>query len=261
MAHDIKPAFGLNEEALERYIKNGIIVWDDSVNAVLELGSLYIQTVRASSREGIITVLLEGPPGSGTTCLAAQICKNSDFPFIKVCTPREMIGFTETAKCMAIKKIFDDAYKSQLSCVLVDDIEGLIDYAPIGPRFSNLVLQALLVLLNDPPPKNHKLLVIATTSCREVLHELRLVPIFTRVAHVSNITTGQQVVNVLQNVDVFSNEDLQRIERKLHNQRLWIGIKKLLAMCSAMNQVEKSARVVRFLSELEAEGYSRPEGS
>lgn len=27
------------------------------------------------------------------------------------------------------------------------------DYVPIGPRFSNLVLQALLVLLKKPPPK------------------------------------------------------------------------------------------------------------
>lgn len=50
-------------------------------------------------------------------------------------------------------QIFDDAYKSQLSCVVVDDIERLLDYVPIGPRFSNLVLQALLVLLKKPPPK------------------------------------------------------------------------------------------------------------
>lgn len=49
--------------------------------------------------------------------------------------------------------MFDDAYKSQLSCVVVDDIERLLDYVPIGPRFSNLVLQALLVLLKKAPPK------------------------------------------------------------------------------------------------------------
>lgn len=142
---------------------------------------------------------------------------------------------------------------------MVDDIEGLIDYAPIGPRYNNLVLQALLVLLNDPPPKDHKLLVIGTTSCRGILEDLRLLAIFTRVGHVNNITTGKQVGQVLRNVDteVFSAEDIKTIERKLEKQRLWIGIKKLLAVCSAMNQVERSQRVVRFLSELEAEGYSR----
>ena len=36
-----------------------------------------------------------------------------------------MVGFTESAKCLAIKKIFDDAYKSQLSVVVVDNIERL----------------------------------------------------------------------------------------------------------------------------------------
>ncbi|XP_055343675.1 vesicle-fusing ATPase 1-like [Paramacrobiotus metropolitanus] len=257
LEHDIKPAFGLNEEVLDRYIKNGIIVYDDSVTAVLELGNLYIQTVKASSREGLISLLLEGAPSSGKSCLAAKICKDSQFPFMKVCTPRDMIGFTETAKCMAIKKVFDDAYKSELSCVLVDDIEGLIDYAPIGPRFSNLVLQALLVLMNDPPPKNHKLLVLGTTACRGVLEELRLAPIFTRTVHVSNISTGDQIVKVLENLDIFAADDLKYIGKQLKNQRLWIGIKKLLAMCSAMMQVEREERVVRFLSELEAEGVSR----
>ena len=64
--------------------------------------------------------------------------------------------------------MFEDAYKSPLSCVVIDDIERLlgkwvclkrgvvyiliIDYVNIGPRFSNLVLQALLVLLRKQPP-------------------------------------------------------------------------------------------------------------
>ena len=39
------------------------------------------------------------------------------------------------------------AYKSPLSMILIDDIERIIDYTPLGPRFSNMVLQALLVLL------------------------------------------------------------------------------------------------------------------
>ncbi|KAK2110948.1 hypothetical protein P7K49_010694 [Saguinus oedipus] len=57
--------------------------------------------------------------------------------------------------------IFDDAYKSQLSCVVVDDIERLLDYVPIGPRFSNLVLQALLVLLKKAPPQKEFMLKVA----------------------------------------------------------------------------------------------------
>ena len=41
-------------------------------------------------------------------------------------SPENMIGFSEGAKCQAIKKVFDDAYKSELSCVMIDDIERLL---------------------------------------------------------------------------------------------------------------------------------------
>ena len=45
---------------------------------------------------------------------------------MKVITAKNMIGYTEGAKCQAIKKVFDDAYKSEISCIVIDDIERLI---------------------------------------------------------------------------------------------------------------------------------------
>ena len=71
-----------------------------------------------------------------------------------------MVGFTESAKCATIRKIFDDAYRSMMSCILVDNVERLLDYGPIGPRYSNLTLQALLVLLKKNPPKGRRLLIL-----------------------------------------------------------------------------------------------------
>ena len=35
----------------------------------------------------------------------------SGFPFVKICSPDDMVGFTESAKCLQIRKIFDDAYR------------------------------------------------------------------------------------------------------------------------------------------------------
>ena len=37
--------------------------------------------------------------------------------------------------------------------MVVDDIERLMEYVPIGPRFSNAVLQTLLVLIKKLPPE------------------------------------------------------------------------------------------------------------
>ena len=43
-----------------------------------------------------------------------------------------MIGFSESAKCQAIQKVFLDSYKSPLSIVVIDDVERLIEYTPRG---------------------------------------------------------------------------------------------------------------------------------
>jgi vesicle-fusing ATPase len=51
-----------------------------------------------------------------------------------------------------------------MSCIVVDNVERLLDYGPIGPRYSNLTLQALLVLMKKNPPKGRRLLIICTTS-------------------------------------------------------------------------------------------------
>ena len=48
---------------------------------------------------------IAGAPNSGKTALAAMLAKNSDFPFIKVCSPEDMVGFSEAAKCAAIRKV------------------------------------------------------------------------------------------------------------------------------------------------------------
>ena len=35
--------------------------------------------------------------------------------------------------------------RSMMSCVVVDNIERLLDYGPIGPRYSNLTLQVNII--------------------------------------------------------------------------------------------------------------------
>jgi vesicle-fusing ATPase len=57
---------------------------------------------------GLVTVLVEGPPNSGKTAIAAQLAKNSDFPFVKICTPEDMVGFSESAKCLQIRKVINN---------------------------------------------------------------------------------------------------------------------------------------------------------
>uniref|UniRef100_A0A4W6DY97 Vesicle-fusing ATPase n=1 Tax=Lates calcarifer TaxID=8187 RepID=A0A4W6DY97_LATCA len=245
--NDIKPAFGTNQEDYASYIMNGIIRWGDPVSAVLEDGELLVQQTKNSDRTPLVSVLLEGPPNSGKTALAAKISEDSQFPFIKICSPDKMIGHSEIAKCQAIKKIFEDAYKSQLSCVVVDDIERLLDYVPIGPRFSNLVLQALLVLLKKPPPKGRKLLIIGTTSRKDVLQEMEMLDAFSTTIHIPNISRGEQLVEALELLGSFQEKERASIAKAVKDKSLWIGIKKLLMLIEMAVQVRKRHFVFHLL--------------
>jgi len=52
-----------------------------------------------------VICLFAGAPGSGKTAIAAHMAKQSDFPFLKICAPKSMIGYHEAAKVQAIKKV------------------------------------------------------------------------------------------------------------------------------------------------------------
>lgn len=47
----------------------------------------------------------------GKTALAATLGIESDFPFVKVVSADNMVGYSESAKVNAIVKVFEDAYK------------------------------------------------------------------------------------------------------------------------------------------------------
>lgn len=75
---------------------------------------------------------MHGIPGSGKTALAATIAQRSAFPFIKLISPANMVGFSEWEKIAYINKVFNDSYKSPMSVVVVDSIERLIGRSPLN---------------------------------------------------------------------------------------------------------------------------------
>lgn len=250
LENDIKPAFGHNDEELTRLLYGDLICWSKSVTEILEKGDLLVQETASPEARGFVRVLLTGPRNTGKTFLAALIAKRSDFPFIKVCSPDDMIGFTETAKCAHLRKIFEDAYRSPLSCIIIDNIERLLDFSPVGMRYSNLVLQALLVLLGKRPPLNRRLLVLCTTSNEHFLREVDLLSSFSTIIHVPRLTKPEHIVAVLEETHAFNDEEVNEISHELQKPsfNLTIGIKRLLELVDFVKQSEDGYRS-RFLLE------------
>jgi vesicle-fusing ATPase len=101
---------------------------------------------------------------------------------------------------------------------VVDDIERLIEWVPIGARFSNNLLQALLVLFKKVPPQGHKLLIVATTSCQDVLRQMGMLQGFTKTTHLPLVDSADQLLTLLDKA--FSETELATISAAISNHTL-----------------------------------------
>ncbi|KAL5043762.1 hypothetical protein BDW71DRAFT_187324 [Aspergillus fruticulosus] len=232
---EIQPAFGVSEDEIKRCIEHNIINYSDKIDNVLKEGEALARGLGRPEQTPLWSVLLNGPPGSGKTALAAQIALDSGAPFIKMVCPEDIAGYNEAAKIQHILRVFNDAYKSQTSVVVVDDIETIIDYVSVGPRFSNSVLQTLKVLFKKRPPKNRRLLILATTSERALMKELNIYNSFNSDIDIPNVTSHEELRHVMEKSGVFTSEQiaeaLDRIdplmEETPYSMTFGVGIKKV----------------------------------
>lgn len=230
---EVKPAFGVSEEELESCLLGGIIHYSDYIENILGEGKLFVEQVRTPNSTPLFSVLLHGPPGCGKTALAAKIALDSGFPFIKLISPEDMVGYSEAAKVQHLSKIFNDAYKSTTSVVVVDNIERIVDWVPIGPRFSNMVLQTLMVLLRKQPPKGRRMLILATTTERSVLQQLDVFNSFDSDLAVPNVNTHAELAHILEESGAFESSAeaqsaMQEIQKITSSEEIGVGIKKIL---------------------------------
>ncbi|XP_068237665.1 vesicle-fusing ATPase 1-like isoform X2 [Palaemon carinicauda] len=261
LENDVKPSLGTSDEVLAKFIERGIINWG-CISELVEKGLMFVKQAKSPETSDRLCLLLEGAPTAGTTALAAYLAKNSEFPFIKVINSRDMVGFMESSKCMRINKVFDDAYRSELSCIFMNDLEHLMGYSPIGPRYQSLVLDAMYSLLSASPPKGRKLLVICTSKRRSVLEELGLLSVFTAVIRVPYIAHQEDVKLVLEESQALSPDEVNAIMNHISDGRVFVGVKKLLGLLDSMRVmkgVDSQKRVAAFVNLLEDEGVFTPE--
>lgn len=229
---EVKPMFGSDSNQLQTSLQFDIMDYGENyLNLNSKLMSMLDQ-IRNSPSTSLLSIILAGATGTGKTALACDLALKSEFPYIKVISPETLVGYMETGKVSAITKIFEDAYKSPLSLIILDNLERLIEYIKIGPRFSNVVLQTLLVYIKKLPPyKNRKLFIIGTTSIPERLEDLELVSTFNVKINVPTLDSAD-VLTILQNYEG-SSSDKKQIASLVHN----VPIKILLLMLDMTKQL------------------------
>eukprot|EP00753_Platysulcus_tardus_P000418 PLAT10437.1.p1 GENE.PLAT10437.1~~PLAT10437.1.p1 ORF type:complete len:778 (-),score=439.15 PLAT10437.1:290-2623(-) len=242
---EVTPAFGVSEEELLIHIRNGIIDHGERFKSLTSTLHDLVEQSRTSARTPLLSVLLHGESGCGKTALAAHVAKESQFPYVRLLQADEFIGMGDMSKCTKLAQIFEDAYKSPLSMIILDDLERLLSYIPIGPHFNNAVLQALLILVRKVPPPGCSLFVIATTSRARHMEELGLTDVFDAKAHVPMLRTPAEVAAVLTDVGGLTAEAVEAISQSFDEGRSSISIKRLL-MVLEMARQDGEPTVERF---------------
>ncbi|OWK15448.1 NSF [Cervus elaphus hippelaphus] len=122
----------------------------------------------------------------------------------------------------------------------------------------------------SPYDQGRKLLIIGTTSRKDVLQEMEMLNAFSTTIHVPNIATGEQLLEALELLGNFKDEERTTITQQVKGKKVWIGIKKLLMLIEMSLQVrcfllhivqtqkmDPEYRVRKFLALLREEGASR----
>lgn len=251
---EVQPAFGMGKDDFARCLLGGFFIYGNRMSQALKSGKLFRDAVATDGGSPLLSVLIEGPSGTGKTALAALLAVESGFPFVRFVSPEQYVGYSEVAKCQALAKLFDDAQKSSLSVVVLDDIERMIEFSPIGPRFSNLILQTLIVLTKRVPEKGRRLLLLGTTSCADILERLDYRKAFSTELSMQPLNSDEiasildgtaEAVTLSQQADgdfaalqsststrVSFNSESDRLNTISMLERNHVGVKKLLTILS-----------------------------
>ncbi|KAH7002268.1 P-loop containing nucleoside triphosphate hydrolase protein [Ilyonectria destructans] len=230
---EVRPAYGVSEAELEDAVRLGITRYGPHIDPTIQEMMRVVGMIKDDPNKFNTSVLFHGPRGSGKTALAAHIAMQSGFPFVKMVTPADLVGYRdEFAKKDFVHKAFADAYKSPTSILILDDFERLIGWNPIGPRFSNTMLEALTTLLVSKPPKGHRLLIFVTTSKLSVLKMLEIDMDFAKKVAVPAVSNVRELATVLQDSKVFNTADVGQainiIQDRTGSDSVGVGIKPIL---------------------------------
>jgi vesicle-fusing ATPase len=113
-----------------------------------------------------------------------------------------------------------------VSMIILDDLERILEFVSLGLRFSNVVLQNLLVLVKALPPPGHRLFIVGTTGQPAALEPMELMGAFQLQLAVPEIEQREEFAAVLKDSGLFSAGDIATIASHLHGKPM--GIKKLL---------------------------------
>lgn len=119
---EVKPDFGIDEDKIGQRLRGNFInygprfdeLWENSVSAIHTF---------SKNNLGVSSLLFYGKAGSGKSSLACNLIQQSGIPYAKLLSSEDLIGKTDYGKIKTITDTFNNAYRSPLSLIILDEIE------------------------------------------------------------------------------------------------------------------------------------------
>ncbi len=166
---EIKPQFGSISKDIEIITSIPFELYSINYENIYKQSLNYINMLHEGN---LLSILIEGDSYTGKTTLACQIAKHAGFNCIKFINSESLLN--SVLKQYTINEIVNNGCRSDSFILILDCIEKLIEYSPLGNHYNNKVLQTINTLLGKIIDTNKKFVIILTSSKPELINNLGL---------------------------------------------------------------------------------------
>jgi SpoVK/Ycf46/Vps4 family AAA+-type ATPase len=177
---DIKSIFGDVSDQISKYCDKPLVIWSHFKLASMDL----LDKVESLSEGHIMRILVHDKSYTGKTTLACQVVQQLHPSCARMIN--SMLLSTVTNPCHTIHKTFDEITKVSDGVIILDALERLIEWCPLGVRINNQILQSLLVEMTQHIIPTQKTLVIMTCDNKTLIDELGMTDLFDYVYELPN---------------------------------------------------------------------------
>lgn len=185
-ANEIKPQFGSVSKEIEIITLSVFEMYSNEYTQVYNSISMKIKNL---SRGNLLSILVQGDPYVGKTTIACQIAKNCGFNCVKYISSETLMNYA--FKQTQIYDIFEQGYKSESFVLILDSIEKLIEYSKLGNIYNNKILQIIYTILCKIVEPTKKLVIILTSSNKQLTMGLELNTICNFIYQLSDTSTSK----------------------------------------------------------------------
>jgi len=195
---EVKAGYGSNDrEILELSVRFGFLEATDYrsiIQRVIEFGN----TILNGSMNNGSLLLSASSPGSGCSAICYEIIKSLKCEFVSVISAAQLVKKTSTepGQVEYISQIFEDAHQVPRAVIILDGLESIIQYIPIGFRFSSSIMKTITAHMSDPSSNGNKIIVIATTADKQAMENIGFINSFDEIYEIPSLTP-EQAFNVL----------------------------------------------------------------